>query len=69
MTGAELAGAYGMTTAEFIDTIRPDHPAESVVRVVGHYGDMRFVEVTSMTGPDEGWCLQLDAATTSRRAA
>lgn len=43
-----------------IDTIRPDWPAESAVRVVSHFGDLRFVEVTSMTGPDESWSLQLD---------
>lgn len=49
-----------MNAHALIDTIRPDWPAESAVRVVSHFGDMRFVEVTSMTGPDEGWSLQLD---------
>lgn len=43
-----------------IDTIRPDYPAEAAVRVLAHWGDLEFVEVTSMTGPAEDWTLQLD---------
>jgi len=45
---------------DLTDTIRPDYPAESAVRVLAHWGDLEFVEVTSMTGPDEDWTLQLD---------
>ena len=43
-----------------IDTIRPDHPAEAAVHVLAHWGDLEFVEVTSVTGPAEDWSLQLD---------
>ena len=43
-----------------MDTIRPDHPAESAVRVLAHWGDMSFVQLTSMTGNTEDWTLQLD---------
>lgn len=43
-----------------IDTIRPDWPAESSIRVVAHWGGMEFVEVTGITGIDEDWTLQLD---------
>ncbi len=65
-----------------IDTVRPDHPAKSSVRVIAHHGDLSFVEVTSISGPHEDWCLQLDpdtadalaeslniAATAARRSA
>lgn len=45
---------------DLTDTIRPDHPAEAAVRVLAHWGGLEFVEVTSMTGPDEDWTLQLD---------
>ena len=36
-----------------MDTIRPDHPADSAVRVLAHWGDMSFVQLTSMTGNTE----------------
>ena len=39
-----------------IDTIRPDYPAEAAVRVLAHWGDLEFVEVTSMTGPAGAGC-------------
>lgn len=43
-----------------LDVIQPDHPAESVVRVIAHSGEMEFVEITSMTGSAEDWSLQLN---------
>lgn len=50
-----------MNSHALIDTIRPDHPADSHIRVIAHHGDLSFVEVTSMTGAVENWSLQLDA--------
>jgi hypothetical protein len=44
-----------------IDTIRPDWPADSRIRVIAHRGDVRFIELTSMSGNTEGWSVQLDA--------
>src|SRR5699024_2144998 len=48
------------TPHDLPDATRPDYPAESAVRVLAHWGDLECVEVTSMTGPDEDWTLQLD---------
>jgi hypothetical protein len=48
-----------MYTSDSIDTVRPDHPAESALHVRAHCGDVEFVELTSITGPDEDWCVQL----------
>ncbi|EYT54389.1 hypothetical protein DQ226_13970 [Dietzia maris] len=57
-----------MYEPELIDTIRPDHPAGSALRILAHWGGLEFVQLTSMTGPDEDWTIQLDRDQTAALA-